>query len=97
MELVLLVGGLGGLCALALRYGHDSREGLRSEEHMLSELGFAWHGKPGDRSPVTVRRAAHPLRRRLAVALNLLADWLYPITDHQQPNNGTVRGSLGNV
>jgi hypothetical protein len=83
MELIVVVVGLCGLVALALRYGHDSRDVLRSEEQRLAEFGFTWSGKPRgwqpSLRPATGRKPAAALRHLLAMALNGLADWLYPV------------------
>jgi hypothetical protein len=35
------------LGVLAVRYGRDSRDGLRSEEEALAAAGFSWPGRPG--------------------------------------------------
>ena len=42
MELLLLLSLLILLDLLALRYGHDSRERLRSDEERLAARGFKW-------------------------------------------------------
>ena len=42
MEAFFVLGALVLLAVLALRFGHDSHEGLPSEEERLAQRGFAW-------------------------------------------------------
>jgi len=79
MQILLIVGGLSALIILALRYGYDSRDGLRSEEQTLATFGFTWDRSPRVAHYPARREPAHGLRHRLAIELNTLADWLYPI------------------
>jgi hypothetical protein len=85
MEFLLVVGGLCALVVLALRYGYDSRDGLRSHEQVMAEFGFDWRGNPGRSQPQPQPQpavvTAHGVRHRLAVGLNALADWIYPVVD----------------
>jgi hypothetical protein len=39
---ILLATGLALLARLALRFGHDSRDALRSAKHELARLGMRW-------------------------------------------------------
>jgi hypothetical protein len=43
MELLLLLALLLLLDLLALRYGHDSRDRLRSDEERLAASGITWN------------------------------------------------------
>jgi hypothetical protein len=83
MEFLLVVGGLCALVVLALRYGYDSRDSLRSHERVMAEFGFDWRGKPGQvrNQPVVV--ATPGVRHRVAVVLNAVADWIYPLGEAQ--------------
>jgi hypothetical protein len=74
MELVVTLALVGGTAVLAPRIGHDSREGIQSNEEKLARLGYAW-GAALPR-PLEVRRA--PIRRHIARALYALAAWLNP-------------------
>jgi hypothetical protein len=79
MEILLVVGGLLGLAILAMRFGYDSRDGVRSEEQVLATFGFTWDRTPRGPHQPPRRQRAYALRHRLAVGLNVLADWLYPV------------------
>jgi hypothetical protein len=46
MDLLLVLVFFCGLGLLALRYGHDSRDALRSAEDDLARRGVAWAGAP---------------------------------------------------
>ena len=64
MEPVIVVGALLLLGVLANRFGHDSRDGLRSDEERLSAQGFAW-GCQADPHAAAPRVAARPTRLAL--------------------------------
>jgi hypothetical protein len=57
VELLIIVGALCGLGLLAVRYGADSREAVRSEEHDLARRGLVW-------GPAPVPACAPARRRR---------------------------------
>jgi hypothetical protein len=66
--------GAAGYGSLAERY--------RSPEEVFASFGYQWHGKPGAPQPTPrLQRPTRAIRHRLAVALNALADWLYPVPD----------------
>jgi hypothetical protein len=46
MDLLLVLVLFCGLGLLALHYGHDSRDALRSAEENLARRGMAWTGAP---------------------------------------------------
>jgi hypothetical protein len=48
MEAIVFVCGLIAFGALAVRYGHDSREGLRSSEHQMALDGLTWNDPATD-------------------------------------------------
>jgi hypothetical protein len=80
MEILLILFGLVGLDVLALRFGRDSRQTLRSKEDSLATLGAAWDGKPEaeQRRPARPLKRKHRVRRVVAGLLYRLSDWLYP-------------------
>jgi hypothetical protein len=81
MDVLLLIAAFCVFCVLAARFGYDSRDTLRSQEHIQAELGLTWPiPRPVSRSGVP-RRSARSVRfrRRLASALYRFADWLYPL------------------
>lgn len=71
MELLIAVLGLVALAVLAVRYGHDSRDGLMTEERELARRGVTWDdlatgpvngsGRPSE--PVTTVGPLHQTRR----------------------------------
>jgi hypothetical protein len=87
MEVLLVVGGLCALVVLALRYGYDSRDSVRSHEQVMAEFGFDWHGQPGQTRTLPRLVAGPGLRHRLAVILNAVADWIYPVAEAQAPSD----------
>jgi hypothetical protein len=89
MEFLLVVGGLCALVVLSLRYGYDSRDGLRSHEQVMAEFGFDWRGKPGQVRARPVVVVTTGVRHRLAVILNAVADWIYPVGDAQAAPSDT--------
>lgn len=46
MDLVVLVVALCALGLLAIRFGRDSRDLLRTKEHELEARGYRWDGPP---------------------------------------------------
>ena len=73
MEAVAFVLGVVVLGVLALRFGQDSREGLRSKEHELASHGVSWADLAADReAPVCPRPTPYPtlafIERGLGVA-----------------------------
>ncbi len=49
MDVIVFVAALVALGALALRFGQDSREGIRSQEHELAARGVTWNDLEPDR------------------------------------------------
>ncbi len=49
MDVIFFVVALVALGALALRFGQDSREGIRSQEHDLATRGVSWNDRARDR------------------------------------------------
>jgi hypothetical protein len=91
MEILLFIGGLCALGVLAMRFGYDSRDDFRSPEETLANFGFAWHGKPGRPQRTPRRKPVNVVRHRLAVGLNALADWLYPLPENTARLNSHAR------
>ena len=58
MTLLLLA-----LAVLAVRYGYDSRAGLRSAEHRLASYGYAWADLADERKMARQMRALQQVRR----------------------------------
>ena len=78
MEMFFVLGVLVLLAALALRFGHDSRERLPSEEERLAQRGFAWGSSEFGQSRATrvrlsLRVCCVHIARRVAAWGNDLA------------------------
>jgi hypothetical protein len=89
MELLILVVGLGVLGYLAIRFGYDSRELPRSEEHTLANHGMVWEvhmarlhdlrrEAAAERIARLTPRPTGRARRTLALGLRVLAYRLSP-------------------
>ena len=70
MEILIIVAAvfiaLSALFATALRFGADSRDGFRSEEHRFALHGGTWAADPAeDRELALELRAARARRARL--------------------------------
>ena len=74
MELLVTLLFLVGLAVGALKFGHDSREHVQSNEEQLACLGVAW----GAALPMPIRPPRNRLRRVTARLLLALARWLNP-------------------
>jgi hypothetical protein len=61
MELLIVITTLCLLGVLANRFGHDSRDRLRSDEERMSAQGFAW-GSQAEARAAAPRVAERPIR-----------------------------------
>ena len=77
MELLVMVALMGGLVALAVRYGYDSRDTYRSKEEELALCGLRWERDAQPR-PQRPSSSVGWARVRLADAVVRLANWLDP-------------------
>ncbi len=68
MELLVILSLFIGLAILAVRYGYDSRDRLRSAEDILGAQGLAW-GSQADPSAATSRLIGRPARVALVKLL----------------------------
>lgn len=82
MELLIAVFAIAALGPLAIRFGHDSRDGYRSREHQLASYGVTWDerahqaqlaaqveaARPRPEPPARTTRATVPAGPRPAVA-----------------------------
>ena len=75
MEAIIVLGALFAVCALAARFGHDSREPLLSKEQEFAAYGMTWLDREEGQARPVIRRATRPrrilvtTRRRLGAAL----------------------------
>ena len=60
MEALIALLALVALGALSLRFGHDSRDGLRSAEHGLALRGVRWTDRPASHPVTSDSPAAAP-------------------------------------
>ena len=68
MELLVILSLFIGLAILAVRYGYDSRDRLRSAEELLGTQGLAW-GSRADPNAATSHLIGRPARLALVKLL----------------------------